>query len=421
MRITLPLWIHVLYGIGLSAIIGALSTAVALAEDAYASETNPAFESRFAGEFAAGLQAFRKSGELPGQADGHLFPFLEGKVRFDGFWNDGRDRITLQPYGRWDIRTNRDLLDLQDGYYLHIADTWDMLLGVHTVFWGVTEARPLVNIINQVDGLGDIDDKNRLGQPMLNVNVVSPDYGTLSLYGLYGFREREFPTTRDRLRLPITIAEDQARFEKDGFSRHAAFALRYSHVIDLNPASLDLALSYFTGTGREPRLIPGNGVLIPFYDTIRQVGLEGLFVLEDWQFKYEGIWRSQADEEFAAGSAGVEYTITDAFGTGTNIGLIGEYLFDNRSAAMPPTFYDRNVFVGLRLTDNDLRNTRLLAGLTLSARDSENLFWLEFSRLLSDDLQLEVEARVFAGFERDDTGFDPGQDSYILTRFRRFF
>ena len=61
---------------------------------------------------AASAWTFRDPGQLSGQADGLFFPMLEGQMRFDYSWNNEHDRLTLQPYGRWDIRTDRDLIDL---------------------------------------------------------------------------------------------------------------------------------------------------------------------------------------------------------------------------------------------------------------------------------------------------------------------
>lgn len=376
---------------------------------------------RITGELAASAWTFRDPGQLSGQADGLFFPMLEGQMRFDYSWNNEHDRLTLQPYGRWDIRTDRDLIDLQDAYYLHTDEQWDGLLGVQTVFWGVTEARHLVNIINQVDGLGDVDEEDRLGQPMVNVNLFSPRFGNLGLYSLLGFREREFPSAEDRLRTPMIVAEDKAQFEEDGFARHSALAMRYSNVLALDDVSMDVAVSYFYGTGREPRLVPSGQMLVPFYDMIHQVGIEGLAVWNDWQFKYEGIWRTQADEEFSAGVAGVEYTIPGFFNTSADIGILGEYLFDDRSQAMPPTLFDRDVFAGLRVSVNNENNSYLLAGVVMDTQDSEKVFRLEYSQRLMDELLLEIEGRAFIGFDEDELGYDPNQDSFILTRLRTFF
>ena len=37
-----------------------------------------------------------------------------------------------------------------------------------------------------------------------------------------------------------------------------------------------------------------------------------------------------------------------------------------------------------------------------------------------DELLLEIEGRAFIGFDEDRLGYDPNQDSFILTRLRTF-
>ena len=56
---------------------------------------------------------------------------------------------------------------------------------------GVTESRHLVDVLNQVDGVEDIDEEDRLGQPMINISTQR-DWGSVDLFVLPGFRERTF-------------------------------------------------------------------------------------------------------------------------------------------------------------------------------------------------------------------------------------
>ena len=47
--------------------------------------------------------------------------------------------------------------------------TGRLLVGAAKVFWGTAESRHLVDIINQTDAVEDIDEEDKLGQPMVKV------------------------------------------------------------------------------------------------------------------------------------------------------------------------------------------------------------------------------------------------------------
>jgi hypothetical protein len=75
-----------------------------------------------------------------------------------------------------------------------------ILLGANKVFWGVTESRHLVDIINQTDLVEDIDEEQNLGQPMVNL-LLQRDWGQLDFYLKPWFREPvlELAEAGDRL------------------------------------------------------------------------------------------------------------------------------------------------------------------------------------------------------------------------------
>ena len=120
---------------------------------------------------------------------------VSASVRAEYFhdWNDGNDLFELDVFYRWseadDERTHGDI---QDFAWIHVGDGWELRSGVRTVFWGVTEFQHLVDIVNQSDLVERTDGEAKLGQPMINLSLVS-DWGILDLYALAGFRERTFP------------------------------------------------------------------------------------------------------------------------------------------------------------------------------------------------------------------------------------
>ena len=123
-----------------------------------------------------------------------------------------------------------------------------MVIGASQVFWGVTESRHLVDIVNQLDFVEDIGfDQERLGQPMVNLNLFG-DWGELSLFYLPYFRERTFPSNNARLRGPLTIDTGATTFESNLKQWRPDFAAHYSN----SWGRTDLGLSFFHGTSREP-------------------------------------------------------------------------------------------------------------------------------------------------------------------------
>ena len=103
-------------------------------------------------------------------------------------WADGDYAFRFTPFGRLDAvdarRTHVDIRELKlDG----LAGAWSYTVGVDTVFWGKTEAVHLVDIINQTDQVEDLDDEDRLGQPMLRLGYLA-EIGEFSGFFMPYFR-----------------------------------------------------------------------------------------------------------------------------------------------------------------------------------------------------------------------------------------
>ncbi|MDQ3774277.1 MAG: hypothetical protein M3461_07895 [Pseudomonadota bacterium] len=160
------------------------------------------------------------------------------------------------------------------------------------MFWGVAESRHLVNIINQDDRVEDIDEEDKLCQPMVNLNL-SQDWGNLSLFILPGFRERTFPDREARLRGQLFVDTDRAEFESAAEEWHVDYAARWSHTFE----DWDIGVAQFWGTAREPRLIATPAppqrprFQISRYDIIDQTSLDLQVTKGSWLWKLEAITR----------------------------------------------------------------------------------------------------------------------------------
>ncbi len=184
-------------------------------------------------------------------------------------------------------------------------------------------------------------------------------------------------------------------------------------------------MSHFSGISREPRLLPGFNtqqrvVLIPHYDVIHQTSLDLQITIDRWLIKLEALTRAGHGRRFTALVTGVEYTFFGLGGSAIDLGLLAEYLFDDRSQDAPFTAADDDFFAGVRLTLNDTQDTNVLAGAVIDRHNQATLISMELQRRLGERLTLELEARVFLNVPESDGLFSLSRDDYIQLRLSWF-
>ncbi|MCH8113383.1 MAG: hypothetical protein IH905_15750, partial [Proteobacteria bacterium] len=262
------------------------------------------------GYAAAEVRYFPTDPADPTQKSDRLSPSLALQPEFRAEWNGGRDRALIRPFLRLDADdAERTHADLREAYWLRDQGSWEVLTGFGRVFWGVTESRHLVDIVNQTDLVEHLDEEAKLGQPMVNLTLFQ-SFGTVGLFVLPGFRERTFPGRRARFRGALPVATDEPVFESPARQGRIDFAARWSNTFD----AWDVGATLFHGTGREPRLVRsldsgGAPVLVPHYDIISQAGLDIQYTRENWLWKLEALARRGNAKRFAAMVAGFEYTL----------------------------------------------------------------------------------------------------------------
>lgn len=75
----------------------------------------------------------------------------------------------------------------------------------------------------------------------------------------------------------------------------------------------------------------------------------------------------------------VRQALYQVFGSGTDLGILAEYLYDGREATAPPTPFDDDLFVGTRLTLNDPQSAELLMGAIIDRHTQATLASLKGS------------------------------------------
>lgn len=427
-----------------------------------------------AGDFEARLSLSAESRfyveepRYPSQDNTYVQPSIVVEPELDYRFENGEDRLTFVGFGRYDtVDHNRTHADIREAYWLHEGDGWDTVIGINRVFWGVTESRHLVNVINQVDGVEDIDGEDFLGQPMINLNVDS-DFGRFGFYVLPGFRERTFVGDDDRLRGPLPVDESRSEIEGSWDEASVDFAVRYENTF--GPA--DLGLSYFHGISREPWMAPrvnsdfgfienianswledqnsigdlqdlrdavcdvadcddgvigsfSELVLAPRYEKIDQFGVDMQAAQGNWLFKFEGLVRfGHGDSPIFAAVGGTEYTFFDVGESGIDVGLLGEYLYDSRDTDridVPQTIFENDVFLGSRIAFNDIGGTSILGGATVDVDSQEIAASIEMSTRIVDNLSASIVGRFFLNEEEDSLLYTISKDDFINLRLTYSF
>lgn len=363
------------------------------------------------------------------------------KIKHDGYVSFAAP-VPIIDFG--DTRTaHRIHGDIREFLWTHIADdsSWEMRTGIGRVFWGVTESAHLVDVINQDDLRTDIDEEDKLGQPMINLTLVK-SYGNFDFFVLPGFREKAYQADIGRLN-PVILAnpyapvsqtnkvtmvgEEDALYESSAEDLHTDFAFRWNHRFGIN----DISLSFFTGTNRDPVLYtpineahlqaggapleitqstvyPSLQYFTPYYEQMTQFGLDYQATIEGWLLKFEGIYRDSdslktpqkdlADgktenftTDYTAIAAGFEYTFYGVFNNTADLGVLIEYLWDSREFEATTPYQD-DVFLGIRYAKNSVADPAILLGVIQDTNIDSYSVILEASRRIGNDSKIIFEA-----------------------------
>ncbi len=379
----------------------------------------------FSGRVNIESRWFPQAGAFSGQGSHAIGFFVEPKL----YLADARGRsFTLSSFFRYDnADSRRTHVDLREAYFLLFGEIgdgeWELRVGIDQVFWGVTESQHLVDIINQIDLVEHPNGETKLGQPMVNI-TYSSDWGIVEFFVLPYHRARTFPGSSGRLRLPLVVEDEQVEYESEA---HLDFAARYSQSFGV----VDVGLSVFNGTSREPFLFPGmdsSGVPVLFqhYGQIRQFGLDAQLTVGSWLFKLEAIQRAGArnllgmEEDYVASVFGGEYTFYSVFDSAVDLSLLGEWNYDGRernaTPSRSPNTLENDFFFATRLAFNDVQSTEIVASVLGDAGRSTRALFVELDRRISDQLSLNIEVIHLLSIDQADIHYDTRRDSFIDLR-----
>ena len=253
---------------------------------------------------------------------------------------------------------------------------------------------------------------------MAQFSLTTNKVGTFQFFYLPYHRKRTFAGTKGRLRFFDVIDRDDLGYESDAEEWHPDFAFRWNHYVGI----VDVGLSYFYGNGREPLFsFDASGNINAFYPLIHQPGLELQVTHGAFLWKLESIYRYADLQDFYAFVAGLEYTFSNVGGNGLDIGVLGEYLYDDRGD-LALTALQNDVFIGSRIAFNDVQDTSILFGGILDLEGSSSILSLEASRRFGRSWVIALEARIFSDIDDEElilSNFQ--QDSFGRLTVSRFF
>ena len=191
----------------------------------------------------------------------------------------------------------------------------------------------------------------------------------MEMFSLPYHRASTFPGPQGRLRFPIFIDNKLTSYEAKAGKNHWDVAARYSHSF----GPIDVGLSVFEGTSREPflKLMAnryGTPVFAPYYEIIRQWGLDSQLNVKSWIFKLETIQRTGSqnligkEEDYTAATFGGEYTFYSLWNSNVDMTLFSEWNYDGRGKNATNTFQN-DFFFAIRLAFNNVQSMEWTTGI----------------------------------------------------------
>ena len=358
-------------------------------------------------------------------------------------------RLTVHPFVRWDQQDDeRTRAGVRELLLSTTGETWEFNAGLGAVFWGVTESRNPVDIINQTDSVEDFTGEEKLGQLMLNLKWFTDSYGEFEAYLLPKFEERTFIGENGRPYPGITVNPDLTTYESSEGSDHIGYALRWTNSFD----AWDIGLHYFDGTSRNPSLIPvvtdNSAVLAPRYPLLKQVGIDAQGLYGDLAIKTETIHQSGDEiESHVETVTGVEYTLVGflsplqenekipgswctsetrnpfkklACNDRMDLGLVLEYLWDQRGNDSNQPFQN-DLLAGFRFAFNDAASSDALFGIVQDLDQGATTISFEASTRLFESYRLKILGQKFLN-TKDDTVLNAFEkESFLQVDFSYFF
>jgi len=291
----------------------------------------------------------------------------------------------------------------------------EMLLGARLINWSATEAFHPADIINSRNLDSNIENAEKIGEPMASVRLRFGQ-GGLSAFFMPLRQAPRLPGPRSRLSLSQGQVVGQALWaDRTGHLGTGLWASQWAVRVDQTFGGLDVALHFVDHQDRgQPAVVfdASNGEVHPVYRRVQRVGGTLAYVVGEWLVKAEIDHRwfdalsppdsyqvvSPGAGNHTAAAVGVEWGWGYASGAEGTVLAEGQWAIapevpDDERVALGP--FQRDVLVGYRHTWNDVDGTEFLLGVIMDTeRSDEAIVNLTFSRRLNDQWGVQSALRV---------------------------
>ncbi len=334
--------------------------------------------------------------------------------------------VLLEPYYRYDQHDKeRSLFDIAQGYFLYFNNNNEFKIGKEKVFWGVTELKNLVDIINSSDGAYG-DEKAKLGQSLISYSYINNKIGFVDFIYMPEFHKSTQVGKRGRLRLNLPTETHNTIYEGGAGDRKPSWAVKWQNSI----GGSDISFQYFRGNSRETSTLPiiENGQLKYFsgYERITNLGSFFQKVYGPIIYKFEGIKRNGQKnslfkrENYYSYITGVEYVETRILDKIWDLSFFIEYSNDERGK-LSTDIFQNDIFFGTRINFNDIEGTELTQAITIDLDGNGNTGNLEISTRLQESLRFSAEYNFYWSMKPSDTLYSFRRDNYFGISITNYF
>lgn len=174
------------------------------------------------------------------------------------------------------------------------------------------------------------------------------------------------------------------------------------------------------GTDREPYLLVRGAELIPYYAQMQFTGIDVQGVIGDWLWKLEATYKDSY-QDYTSLDSGFEYTKVGILDSTWDVGFLSEYLYDSRGKGSL-AIGQNDVFLGMRLSLNDMDSTTVLFGVSQDLDSSTTKYYkLESSTRLTQDMSLDINSLIVESGSATDPLYSLRNDDYVEAILKYYF
>ena len=309
-------------------------------------------------------------------------------------------------------------VDLKEAHISYSLNNVDFRIGSLIEFWGKTETYNPSDIVNSADYTSGLASPDKLGAPAFKASSEFYD-GYVSFFIFPFFIENVYPGLSSRQRLGTLVNNDRANFSNGGSKNDNSYALRFEGYYE----DIDYGFSYFDGISREPYFLLGSDSrLLPEYSSIKQIGVDIQYLVDDISFKTEIVHRTGQRnangimDDYNAGVLGVEKNRYGVLGSQYDLVLLGEISTDSRGNNSH-TIFQRDLTVGGSLLLNDIDDSEFSLFLTQDLSYSSGTTRFSYSTRLNDAFTIEAILNLYSNLDQDPSQLPLAKDSSANVTF----